>query len=316
MGYDPRIGRRWNLDPEPITGFSEYSALNNSPILFSDPLGNYSDPPGWYNKLKVYYTLAVSTLTGQDAQVVGDNFDRGMNNLASVRVKSWDQIKSDTKESAGNAYWSFWGTTNGVLKQLTFGAYSKSPEDFNLTDKQAEYFNTGTVVGQSAPLPTEGGGNLSPRVALSGSGGAVLKPVTNLEVKIATTVLANKANGQQQGNSEQSTSNNQQSEARNLLDEALQQQGLNSAPNGFKQKWSRGNYDYEVRIHGTDPNAPQGSNSAQNTVLRVARRLRGTDAHGQGYGWEYADDNNHWYPQKDLKANNNPQAANDTHIIL
>jgi len=38
--YDPRIGRRWNLDPKPMVGWSEYSAFNNSPILYTDPLGD------------------------------------------------------------------------------------------------------------------------------------------------------------------------------------------------------------------------------------------------------------------------------------
>lgn len=289
--YDPRIGRRWNLDPKPTAGISEYSAFNNNPIFYSDPLGNYADPPGWYTKFKAYVQL-FSVLTGGDAKKAGEDFDRGMDKLAGARIKSWSEVKSDIKVAAGNAYWSMWGTTNGVVKQLTFGAYSKSPAYFNLNDEQDGYFNTGTLVGQFAPLPTEGGGSFSPRVALSGSGGVVLKSVMSVEVKIATTVFANTANGQQG----ESTSDNQQSEARDLLNEALGQQGLNSAPNGFKQKWSRGNYDYEVRIHRADRNAPQGSNSALNTVLRVGRRLPGTDAHGQGYGWEYADDNDHWYP--------------------
>jgi hypothetical protein len=38
--YDSRIGRRWNLDPRPYIGISEYSAFNNSPISLSDPLGD------------------------------------------------------------------------------------------------------------------------------------------------------------------------------------------------------------------------------------------------------------------------------------
>lgn len=38
--YDARIGRRWNLDPKPVTGISEYACFENNPILFSDPLGD------------------------------------------------------------------------------------------------------------------------------------------------------------------------------------------------------------------------------------------------------------------------------------
>jgi RHS repeat-associated protein len=38
--YDSRIGRRWNLDPKPTIGVSEYTAFLNNPIWFSDPLGD------------------------------------------------------------------------------------------------------------------------------------------------------------------------------------------------------------------------------------------------------------------------------------
>jgi hypothetical protein len=36
--YDTRIGRRWNLDPKPTVGISEYSAFNKCPIWLSDLL--------------------------------------------------------------------------------------------------------------------------------------------------------------------------------------------------------------------------------------------------------------------------------------
>ncbi|RFM32358.1 hypothetical protein DXN04_21970 [Chitinophaga silvisoli] len=38
--YDPRIGRRWNLDPKPTVGMSEYSVFRNGPIWVIDPLGD------------------------------------------------------------------------------------------------------------------------------------------------------------------------------------------------------------------------------------------------------------------------------------
>jgi len=39
--YDPRTGRRWNLDPAGYPYQSHYSVNNNNPILFTDPLGIY-----------------------------------------------------------------------------------------------------------------------------------------------------------------------------------------------------------------------------------------------------------------------------------
>jgi YD repeat-containing protein len=38
--YDSRLGRRWNIDPEPIKTFSDYSCFGDNPIKYSDIKGN------------------------------------------------------------------------------------------------------------------------------------------------------------------------------------------------------------------------------------------------------------------------------------
>jgi RHS repeat-associated protein len=38
--YDPRLGKRWNLDPKPNPSISQYATFANNPIWFSDPLGD------------------------------------------------------------------------------------------------------------------------------------------------------------------------------------------------------------------------------------------------------------------------------------
>jgi hypothetical protein len=38
--YDTRLGRRWNLDPKPSDGVSNYSVLTNNPIIATDILGD------------------------------------------------------------------------------------------------------------------------------------------------------------------------------------------------------------------------------------------------------------------------------------
>jgi hypothetical protein len=45
--YDPRIGRRWNLDPKPTIGISQYSAFNNNPIFNNDIKGDTIFRPPW-----------------------------------------------------------------------------------------------------------------------------------------------------------------------------------------------------------------------------------------------------------------------------
>ncbi len=38
--YDSRIGRRWNLDPKPRVGVSDYSTFDDNPISYDDPNGD------------------------------------------------------------------------------------------------------------------------------------------------------------------------------------------------------------------------------------------------------------------------------------
>jgi hypothetical protein len=44
--YDSRIGRRWNLDPKPITGVSDYACFANNPVLLSDVNGDCAHGEG------------------------------------------------------------------------------------------------------------------------------------------------------------------------------------------------------------------------------------------------------------------------------
>ncbi|MGE7777031.1 polymorphic toxin-type HINT domain-containing protein [Chitinophaga sp. NPDC101104] len=41
--YDSRIGRRWNLDPVPIIGLSQYATFNNNSIYYSDADGDFAE---------------------------------------------------------------------------------------------------------------------------------------------------------------------------------------------------------------------------------------------------------------------------------
>ncbi len=42
--YDSRIGRRWNIDPKPLIGLSEYACFGDNPILYEDVKGDFSIP--------------------------------------------------------------------------------------------------------------------------------------------------------------------------------------------------------------------------------------------------------------------------------
>jgi RHS repeat-associated protein len=104
-----------------------------------------------------------------------------------------------------------------------------------------------------------------------------------------------------------------------VLKRALQRQGLEKGPAKLKEKWSQGNFDFEVRVHPAD--AQHGKTGS---IYRVARRQRGQDAFGQGHGWEYVDDAGRWHPESTLKPGKpghpnprfDPEAAKRTHLVL
>ena len=109
---------------------------------------------------------------------------------------------------------------------------------------------------------------------------------------------------------------------KDAFDYALHRQGMSGSnyPINFKEKFSVGNYKYEIRAHDVNTNAPAGSNSANGSIYRVGRSQMGVNpVTNQGYGWEYGAPDGNCYHTSELKPNSpayNPQAANDTHIPL
>jgi hypothetical protein len=199
--YDSRIGRRWNLDPEPITGISEYATLNNSPILYSDVLGNYSDPPGWYTSARAAYMVLMYGMGG-DASKAGETFDK----VANIQLKSLDQIKGDVRQGLRNLRASGAGMIEGGNRLLSFGLLRRTPESLGFYGTEAGYFNGSALVVSSLPWPEGGGGNLSTGFAVSGSEAAVLKPAVNFEIQTSSTLLSSAGQASTSSNSNNTNS--------------------------------------------------------------------------------------------------------------
>ena len=85
--YDPRIGRRWNLDPKPIPAESEYAVNRNSPILLNDPKG---DCPN---------CIAAGIGAGIGA-LVGGGIEIGMQLYKEGKVSNWKAVGGSAIQGA------------------------------------------------------------------------------------------------------------------------------------------------------------------------------------------------------------------------
>lgn len=95
--YDSRLGRRWNQDPKYTASISRYSCLNNNPIVYIDPQGDYSKVGAWIR----------SVFTKDAGEIYQSGDEWGFNVL--------------TRDSEGKAtgYYSMFGNTYGKASDLT-----------------------------------------------------------------------------------------------------------------------------------------------------------------------------------------------------
>jgi RHS repeat-associated protein len=73
--YDSRIGRRWNLDPKPTSGLSQYTVFFNNPIWFNDPFG---DTTYLYNSKGMYKGVLIDGLKTNEIVTMNDKY---LNNI-------------------------------------------------------------------------------------------------------------------------------------------------------------------------------------------------------------------------------------------
>jgi len=65
--FDPRLGRRWNLDPKPDPSLSNYSTFKNSPVWINDPAG---DTTYLYNRKGTYLGMIADKLSSNEIVIV------------------------------------------------------------------------------------------------------------------------------------------------------------------------------------------------------------------------------------------------------
>ncbi|MDR1730048.1 MAG: LysM peptidoglycan-binding domain-containing protein [Prevotellaceae bacterium] len=105
-GYDPRLGRRWNMDPILVPHESSYATFRNNPVVFSDPTGKCPDcPDGNYTVqngdtywgLENQWGLDHGTLEQLNPGVDPTNLQVGQNIVANTDIpSSFDQTYTTT----------------------------------------------------------------------------------------------------------------------------------------------------------------------------------------------------------------------------
>ena len=72
--YDTRLGRRWNLDPKPNSSISNYAVFTNSPLFYTDILGDTTyrfDMKGTYLGMVDLDIAGIRGVAGNMTQVKG-----------------------------------------------------------------------------------------------------------------------------------------------------------------------------------------------------------------------------------------------------
>lgn len=158
--YDPRLGRRWNMDPKAVPWESVYAVNRNNPIWVTDFQGDFGDlsdkdkkkrekaqrkfdkkVTGPLRKLEA----ALQEQGLKDATVrktVQAEADRLAAKYQNKRWLHWAVAKPDKENTSGEGYRS--GTTGWYFKHyITIRAYQSPTEEHNL---EGDRPNDGSMV--------------------------------------------------------------------------------------------------------------------------------------------------------------------------
>jgi hypothetical protein len=151
--YDGRIGRRWELDPRPVTGVSGYACLSNNPVMFSDMMGDTTTPlfhdgtvgrtindPG--ENRQIYFNK------GQDKALINTLYASGKTDLEIANeMRSMDRSYIGPKTRIGLN--EFQKKINKEGLEQAFVLYTKTSNGEMLVGSLSDYVSNRTPNGAS-----------------------------------------------------------------------------------------------------------------------------------------------------------------------
>jgi len=156
--YDSRLGRRWNVDPKPTVGISDYACFANNPIWFSDILGDtlHTDKTAQSNS-------DIKSVAGKYASLVNIAVDGNVtinydlaksdakfkNKKGEFNQKKYDRFVSNAKKDIGiqliegmaNAPENYLYQTSGVIGYIEDGQGYEM--DMSTLSGYSEEYNNG-----------------------------------------------------------------------------------------------------------------------------------------------------------------------------
>lgn len=311
--YDPTLGRY--ITPDPIryesgsTNFYQYA--DNDPINRSDPEGHIVIPAALL--IIAGAALVGGLIGGAISAAQGDGFWKGA--AAGAVAGAIGAAVPIIAAAAGL------GGAALVAVALAGDAVAGGVQSCMEGGASLKNFATGAGIAVATTIATFGLARIPGVRKALGAVGKRLGRVADKVVGKAKQVFYRAFPGRKAAARTARKAAQKAAKPPALLKKGLRRQGREkSPPGGFKQEWSEGGYDYEVRVHPADPKYGKSGN-----IYRVARRQQGKNAKGQGKGWEYVDKDGNWHSEKTLKPGKpgqppnptfNSKAAKDTHMAV
>ena len=231
---------------------------------------------------------------------------------------------------------------NGIVQALIEWGIENKEEEMVEKYFNAQYYYTGKAlfddwyaeVGRLTTLTSlitsiagflGGGGSFSVGTAASGSaalaasGTAVVAGASAVTVGIVVAgvgvngiIMESRGEARGEANRDKSEGESATENPQDYLDEALERQGLEKTPKKLKEKWTEGEYNYEVRVHEGN-----GKYTDADSIYRVSRqKVPDPNPKVQGSGKEYLGNDGKWYHESELiefNKNGTPNPSYNKH---